>query len=373
MKENIPSYKQNDINAGMPILDISKKISKYEFLPIWFWYTPVFIDMILQGFKYFNWKLPLIANPTIKLSGIVGESKTEILDLAGPTAQKKISPYITFTKDTNNINDLLNRILPKIGEKGLSLPYVIKPDEGCRGVAVKVLHNLDEIKEYLKTFPIGFDFMIQRLIKFPAEAGIFYTRIPGQEKGSIISFTLKYKPFIIGDGIKTLKELILADERAGKLTDIYFPKFENKLDLIIPKDTQFPLSFVGNHGRGAIFKNGSQFITEELKEAMDKVLKDVKGFYYGRLDIKFNDINTFMKGKDFEIIEINGASSESIHIWDNTTKFKDMFKALFKQYRILFKIGNAQRKLGVKSPKLSYLIKEWRREKALVKNYPTED
>lgn len=370
---NIPAFKEQDVNAGMPILAISKKISRYEFMPTWVWYTPVFISSLWQGIKRFDLRLPLMANPGIKLSGMVGESKTDILNLAGKIAQAKISPYITFTKQDDDLDKLLLTIEQGVASKNITLPFVIKPDEGCHGTAVKVMHTTAEIREYLTNFPLATKFMIQEKIKYPAEAGVFYIRYPDKEHGEIISLTLKYKPFVVGDGVKTLRELIKADERAGKLEHIYFPKHKDKLEMVLPKGEQFSLAFAGNHISGAVFKNGAQFITKELTEALDVVLKDVQGFYFGRLDIKFKDINTFIKGEDFTIIEINGATSESIHIWDNTAKPKEIFGALLYQYKVLFEIGYAQKKRGVKPPKIMELYREWRRDKALMKKYPLGD
>ena len=48
--------------------------------------------------------------------------------------------------------------------------------------------------------------------------------------------------------------------------------------------------------------------------------------------------------KSLEIIEINGASAESIHIWDKRASFIDAIKTLMWQYTSLFKIGAHQRR-----------------------------
>lgn len=97
----IPAHQ---INAGMPLLekDTVRSVSPYEFLPTWFFYTPVVIQSLMQGLRHFDWALPLIANPSIKLSGMVGESKHEILSLAGSSSQRWISPFITLTKTDLN-------------------------------------------------------------------------------------------------------------------------------------------------------------------------------------------------------------------------------------------------------------------------------
>ena len=96
-------------------------------------------------------------------------------------------------------------------------------------------------------------------------------------------------------------------------------------------------------------------------------------FYYGRLDVKFKDIESLEKGETLEIIEINGASSESIYIWDKDTTFKEAIRALLWQYATLFKIGAFHRSQGKKAPTLRTFLKHWRTERHLTKHYPLTD
>ena len=51
----------------------------------------------------------------------------------------------------------------------------------------------------------------------PGEAGIFYIRHPDEATGRITSMTLKHPPVVTGDGRSTLRALILADDRAGRV------------------------------------------------------------------------------------------------------------------------------------------------------------
>ena len=55
--------------------------------------------------------------------------------------------------------------------------------------------------------------ILQRPVTFDGEAGIFYVRIPGEPAGKIYSITLRYFPFVTGDGKSTLRELIKNDRR----------------------------------------------------------------------------------------------------------------------------------------------------------------
>ena len=192
------------INAGMPILeeDSHRSISPYEFLPSWFFYTPVVIQSFFLGLKHFDFALPLIANPSIKLSGMVGESKHDILTLAGPVAEKWISPFITITTTADAIQQQTQNAIDEMNQHQLFFPVVAKPDLGCRGVGVKLLQSQEQLTDYFNSFPINARFLIQEKAPYSAEAGIFYVRYPNEKKGTIISITLKYSPMVGGDGLR---------------------------------------------------------------------------------------------------------------------------------------------------------------------------
>ncbi|TMX33283.1 D-alanine--D-alanine ligase [Vibrio sp. Hep-1b-8] len=371
---NLDVIPQGMVNAGMPVLEQPKRvISPFEFLPTWFFYTPVVLQSAVLSMAHRDWALPLIANPAIKLSGMVGESKHDIFTSAGETANQWILPFITLVKSSNHTDDLLNESLQQLDAANLSYPLVAKPDLGCRGVGVKLIHSNQQLRDYIESFPLSGRFLLQKKSPYSAEAGVFYVRQPGETKGRIISITLKYSPYVVGDGQSTLQQLIDKCPRAGKLQHLYLPRHSEHLDLVIPANNQFQLAFAGSHSRGAIFRDGNQFITPALEQQLDTILTEFEGFNYGRLDIKFRDIHALMNGECFDILEINGASSEAAHIWDSDTRLKDIFSTLLTQYRLLYQIGAKQKKQGHKTPSLGALLQAWREEKRLTQRYPMTD
>ncbi|MCV2403678.1 D-alanine--D-alanine ligase [Marinomonas sp. C2222] len=366
---------QDKINAGMPVLEIDSKrsISPYEFLPTWFFYTPVVLQSICQGIYYRDFRLPLVANPSIKLSGMVGESKHDIMRLAGDIAQPWISPFVTLTKTQESVSTQVELAMNALRDANLDFPVVGKPDLGCRGVGVKLLHNQSQLESYITDFPENARFLLQQKAPYKAEAGVFYVRQPDAEQGEIISITLKYAPSVVGDGQRTLKALIEACPRAGQLAHLYLPRHTDKLDWVPKEGEEFQLAFAGSHSRGSIFRDGNQFISKELTQKLDVILHDVQGYHYGRLDIKFDNLEDFMKGEKFTILELNGASSEAAHIWDRNTPLKSIFGMLLTQYRLLYSIGAKQKKLGYKPPSFKELLAAWREEKELTEQYPNTD
>jgi hypothetical protein len=101
------------------------------------------------------------------------------------------------------------------------------------------------------------------------------------------------------------------------------PKLRDKLNLheILPKGEKKCLVPYGNHNRGTEFLDGQALITEKLEQTFDGILKNIQGFYYGRLDIRYQTFEALEEGRDFSIIELNGAKSEPTHIYDPKHSF----------------------------------------------------
>lgn len=363
------------INEGMPPLEITEKpVSFFEFWPAWAMYMPVFFQCLGLSVKYRNVCLPLIANPKIPLSGMVGESKADILNQAAEDVRSYLCEYVTSTNEAL-LDDKTNaqNTLTDYHTKGLQLPAVAKPDLGCRGVGVRLIETEDQLIHYISAFPKNARFLLQEKSKYQAEAGVFYIRYPGEKKGKVISITLKYTPWVIGDGVSTLKQLIMADPRASLLSHVYLPRHKANHDKVIPEGEAFRIAFAGSHSGGSIFRDGNRYITEALAESLDTFFDGMPEFHYGRLDVKFKNIDDLMKGENFQILEVNGASSEATHIWDSKTKLPDAIKVLMNQYRTLYEIGHLNRKAGYQTPSLSSLYRAWREEKSWVVDYPSMD
>jgi hypothetical protein len=304
---------------------------------------------------------------------MVGESTQDIFHSAGEHTNQWSLPFVTVTKSEQSNQSLRELAKEKLQEANLRYPLVAKPDLGCRGVGVKLIHSDQQLEDYIQSFPRSGRFLLQQKSQYSAEAGVFYVKQPGETKGKVISITLKYSPRVMGDGTSTLKELIANCPRAGKLQHLYLPRHTEHLETVIPANDEFQLAFAGSHSRGSIFRDGNQFITEQLEQKLDEVLGDFDGFNYGRLDVKFADIQSLMRGESFDILEINGASSEAAHIWDSDTPLSDIFSTLLKQYRLLYQIGSKHKEQGHQTPTLGALLQAWREEKLLTQLYPMTD
>ncbi|HET9146620.1 MAG TPA: D-alanine--D-alanine ligase [Acetobacteraceae bacterium] len=350
-----------------------KPVSFFEFWPGFVFYTPIVLFWLFNALRYRSITLPSLANPRIEAGGICGESKNDILDLAGPAAQAWIAPYAGVTTLGHEDGDDLAVAEAAMREAGLAYPLVAKPDMSCNGVGVRLIPSREALAAYLQEFPRATRLQLQELVTDEGEAGIFYIRRPGETHGRITSVTLKYPPVVTGDGKSSIRALIAADPRLEAVSHILLPKLGAEAARVPDAGERVRLVFVGNHCRGSIFRNGEHIITPALQARIDEIVRDIPDLYFTRLDLRFSSIASLRRGEGFRIIEVNGAASEATHIWDPETRIRDAYAAQFFHYGEAFAIGAEIRAQGRKPYGPLRLLRAWQRQKALMAQYPAND
>ncbi|GBQ83045.1 D-alanine--D-alanine ligase [Gluconacetobacter johannae DSM 13595] len=325
---------------------------------------------ILMGLRHRDFSLPTAANPRIETGGLCGESKTSILDMAGDEARRWIAPYTTIVTGSTDDGRAARMALE---QAGLSLPVVLKPDIGCNGTGVKLIESQDDLALTLDQYPRGIRLVLQRLIPFEHEAGVFYIRHPDEAQGRITSLTYKEAPVLVGDGRSTVRQLIDADARTRLVPHLYLPRLGERVHDILPTGEPLRLVFAGNHCKGSIFRNGADDITPALVEQIDRIMQDVPDFHFGRIDLKFESIAALRLGVGFEIIEINGVGSEATHIWDSRTTLREAYATQFLHYRETFRIGAKKKKAGWRTSGAFTMLRYWRLQRRLLASYPLND
>lgn len=364
-------------HQGMPPLDQDgPALSYFEFWPMWAFYPPVALYAGWLMLRHRGILLPTVANPSFPGGGVFGESKAEILSLAMRHIPDWVAPFVRIDRpetDDAGVGDACAAALARLHDAGIALPVVAKPDLGCRGAGVKLVRTEADLQAYLDAFPRGASLLLQRLVPFEGEAGIFYCRLPGQDRGHIVSITLKYFPHVTGDGRRSLRQLILDDPRAGALQHLYLKRHGARLDTVPADGEAIRLAFAGSHSRGAIFRNGSHLATPAMEARFEQLSRALPEFHFGRYDVRFEDFAELQQGRGFTIVEVNGAGAESTHIWDRKTPLLQAWRDLMRQYRWLFEIGAANRARGFKPLTLAQFRRDHRREKALTPQYPATD
>jgi membrane protein DedA with SNARE-associated domain len=331
------------------------RIRHWEFWPIWIFYFPVLIYVFFLAIKHRSLTVFTCSNPAIIGGGFIGESKHDIYKgLQAETDENDFLLSHHLLPEEMPLDNRLRSVAAWQDNNGLDFPVVVKPDSGERGKQVEIAHDLPELTEMLNDFE-G-DLLIQEFAD-GVEISVFYYRYPSQQNGKIFSITEKVFPELTGNGKNNLEELILMDKRAVCLADKYFDQNIARLHDVPSKGEKIQIIDIGTHSRGAIFNEGKEIQTEELERAIDSIVKQYDGFYFGLFDLKAPTREDFRRAESVKIIELNGVTSESTNIYDKRYSLFDAYGILFNQWRIAFEIGAENVARGFQKTRLRDLIR----------------
>jgi hypothetical protein len=343
------------------------RCSVLERMPKWLICVPLTVQWLWLALRYRSATLPSAANPAITSGGLVGEGKLEYFSGMGDVARTVTADYCAVSTHRPLLDAELQKIL---NGAGLSWPVIAKPDLGLCGYGVRLLANMSELQVYLKAFPANEVVVLQQYLPAEGEAGIFYARHPDSDQGRIIGLALRYFPRVTGDGQSTIAALIEADPRAARV--VKSPKHDPCFDAArVPASGEVVrLSTIGSTRVGGLYRDGQACISTALTLALDAIARDMPAFYFGRFDVRFDNLQDLSAGRGFTIMEVNGAGSEAIQAWDPETSVLAGFRMIFEKQRILFAIGDAMRQRGVKPIGLLTLLHLNRRQQRLIAGYP---
>ncbi|HRI20270.1 MAG TPA: hypothetical protein PLA68_04930, partial [Panacibacter sp.] len=318
-------------------MSIIKKITHHPFiikLTHWeYWsfnavYGPIYLYWVWLGIKSRSFFFVNAANPTITNGGFLMESKNEIYNLI----PKKYYPVTVFLlKGTSTEEALI-----QMKNADIQFPFIAKPDIGGRGRMVCKINNEAELGAYINT--VKENFLLQQMVQWQQEAGIFYYRFPNEENGHISGIVAKEFLTVTGDGKHTILELLQQEKRFILQIPELQKVYGTRLQQVLQPTQQQVLVPYGNHARGSKFLDAGNKIDAALTETIDAVCKQIPGFYFGRMDIKFNTWEELKQGKNFSIIELNGSGSEPTHIYDPKHSIFFAWKEIIRHWRLLQRI-----------------------------------
>jgi hypothetical protein len=318
------------------------RLFNWEYWPFNVVYAPIYLYWFwlcikARSFFFFN-----TSNPTFINGGFLMESKKAIYDLI---PESYYPPTLFFKKMSAT-----EKVLETIRQQQLKFPLVGKPDIGMKGMSVKKLETEYDVVEYALDSKV--DFLLQEFVPYKNEVGIFYYRYPNENSGKISGIVSKEFLAVTGDGAATIFELLKKDKRYILQLPVLKKTYGKDLKRILSKGEEFILVPYGNHVRGAKFVDAGHLIDEQLTNAINKVCQQVSGFYFGRMDVRYNTWEELKEGKNFSIIELNGAGSEPTHIYDPKHSIFFAWKEIIRHLNILWKISRINH-LQMKKPYMS--------------------
>jgi hypothetical protein len=328
-----------------------RRTVRWEYWPPFVFYPPVALYVLWLGLRHRGLTLFTTANPGIEAGGFINESKAAIL--AGLRDAGDTVPPWRLLPASESAVKRREDIRRFAAERGVTLPIVLKPDAGQRGSGVAIARSWAAVDAYLES--ARYDVLAQAYVP-GEEYGVFYVRRPSEERGRIFAVTEKRMPTVVGDGRRTLEELILADPRAVAMASTYLAVQEARLREVLAVGESAQLVELGTHARGAYFHDGARLVTPELAGAIDRVSRSFPGFYFGRYDVRSPSESDFRRGV-FRVIELNGVTSEATSIYDPAHGLLSAYGTLFAQWRLAFEIGSENRARGAEPATLLELAR----------------
>jgi hypothetical protein len=322
----------------------------WSFGMVYTWIYPVWIFLALRARSFFFFSA---ANPSIVNGGFLGESKKEIHDIMPPELYPQTMHFPAGTEPS--------QVLTALQENGFDFPLIGKPDMGGRGRGVKVLKNEQDVLSYAVSAQL--DFHIQQFIDFPNEVGIFWYKLPNGQKGRISGIVRKEFLTVTGDGTSTIRELLQQETRSLLQLPSLERMYGNELNTILQKAEKKLLVPYGNHARGAKFLDDSHLADEQLTQTMNAICERVENFYFGRLDIRYEDWEDLKQGKNFSVIEVNGAGAEPTHIYDPRHSLFFAWKEIIRHWIILWKVSRMNHRRGYRYLSVSEGLQMFREDR----------
>lgn len=347
-------------------LAAAPRIGRFERLPKWLNLVPMVMQWCWLGVVYRSFTLPSALNPGITAGGLLGEGKSEYFRAMGKLASAATAPYIGCKKFPEcDAKDLSTRLR----EAGLAYPVVAKPEIGWCGFGVRRIDDETGLADYLDQFPSGEDFILQRYLDEPGEAGLFYVREPGQPRGEVVAILLRAYPCAIGNGVDDVGTLVKRDIRArrGIGDPRHMPSFDPRY---VPASGEMVrVATVASTRVGGGYEDGTRLRTQALDARVDQIARDMGDFHVGRFDVRYATPASLAAG-EFTIMEVNGAGSEAVHAWDPRYGIGDVYRIVFAKQRMLFRLGAMARARGNAPVSGRRLASLFLRQRRLLRLYP---
>jgi FPC/CPF motif-containing protein YcgG len=281
------------------------------------------------------------SNPGITFGGFQGETKRQTYQQLPPGTYPRsvyIDPELSFAEVEQSVES-----------NELTYPVVVKPDVGMMGLMFRKVESRQQLRQYHEAMKA--DYIIQEFIDRPLELSVFYYRMPGEYQGHISGLIRKEGMEVNGDGVSTLRQLILDYPRVQFFTKELLAKHRENLDTVLNKEEKFILSDALNLSRGGRLVNLNHEIDKPLLHLFDE-LSHYTNFYYGRYDIKCNSLEELKEGKNFSILEFNGCGGEAHHVYSGYS-FMSACRILIEHWNVLYEISRRNAAAGIQPWKYS--------------------
>jgi pimeloyl-ACP methyl ester carboxylesterase len=317
------------------------RFRRWEYWPSWAVYAPLVPRLMWRARRYGGLRITTCVNPAISLGGLVGESKSVIFDaMAGAP---EVARWTRIEAgELSARRDAVERFAAGLVS---AWPLVLKPDRGERGSGVRIVRTESERDAALSEISIP---LIAQEYVGGVEYGVFWYRMPGDERGHVFSVSHKEPVALLGDGLKSLEDLLLAHDRVLPLLDYHLERHRSRLRDVPARGERIEVTELGTHSLGATFLDSMHLKTKELEVAIDRMMASAPYLDFGRFDIRAASEAEFRAGRGLRVLELNGLSAEAAHAYDPASPVSTARRILLEQWTLALRIGALRAQSGVR-------------------------
>jgi hypothetical protein len=304
------------------------RFKHHEYWPARLFEFPYYLRIVFGLLRYhLGLRSLLKVNFSLDHGGFAFASKFQIQKAIG----ENFFPNTFFISKEWSTEEKLKRLRNWISRH--AFPVILKPDQGFTGKGVVRVNSVHELENILPLIQI--DYLAQSFVVEPMEFGVFYFRSGGV--ASIFSINEKVIPFVVGDGVSSLRSLAQSHERYTQHWEIFLK--EHNEPEVIPLGIVKTLSFIGSHTLGSMFKDRKDLISPALTQAVASIFAKTPGVNFGRLDVKCFSESDLKKGV-FKMIEMNGVDSLPTNVFDPKFTLREAYQTFFALADALVKIAH---------------------------------
>lgn len=296
------------------------------------------------------------ANTAIELGGMLHDRKTDIYALLpkGIVPHTSIITSITAADAFIRTNDL-------------QYPLIIKPNVGMAGFKVDVIRSHQELTLFFETEDVSErEWLLQEYLDYDREFSVLIYKYPVSGEFGISSLVEKTYPSVTADGLSTVEALILGSNNPFIDKNAVLERLKDRLQQIPAEGEKIVLDVIGNYKRGSKFFDRNNAISPQMTTYLQDLFSSVEGLGFFRVDFKADSLESFLDGQ-WKVIEINGAKSEPLHIYDPRNSFLENVRILREHWRIMAEISQEQRSQRFEVPSFKNGLKSWMAIRRLVK------
>lgn len=303
------------------------RVKLIPLIPVWLWHCG----------RARSWWFFTPANPTLMFGGFEGETKREMYE----QLPADLYPKSIYIEPTTSVDEVVGLVETHFGE----YPVAVKPNVGMMGLLFRVISSASELRQYHQQVPV--DYIVQELSTYPIEVSVFYYRFPGESTGTITGFVRKDSLEVVGNGRLTLWELIGQYSPVQFRLDEMRAKHANRLTYVVPDGEVYCLSNALNQTRGGRLVSLAHEKDERLLSVFDALSHHTGNFYFGRYDVKCASVDDLKAGRNFTILEFNGAGAAPHHVYGNGNSLWQAYRIVLHHWSVLARISRQNHARGV--------------------------